>query len=118
MAKPVSPRDYTGLQRAVLTSEAKAAQEDAAHQLTMITAAAEEAKHGTIEIGTPKEVVTVDDDGAPVVVAEKMKKFRVNTTLEKVTIGVGNHFDFVEGQKYKAPKYVYDHLNEKGYIWH
>jgi hypothetical protein len=47
-----------------------------------------------------------------------MREFRVNTALENMTFGHGNHFDFEEGVRYKAPKSLYDHLDSLGYIWH
>jgi hypothetical protein len=43
---------------------------------------------------------------------------RVNTDLEDVTIGAGNNYTFMEGQAYRVPRHVYDHLEEKGYVWH
>jgi hypothetical protein len=42
----------------------------------------------------------------------------VNTSIENMTYGHGQHYDFVEGQRYKAPKDLYDHLDGLGYIWH
>ena len=48
----------------------------------------------------------------------RLVEFRVNESVPQVTVGHGNTFDLVEGQKYKAPKYVYDHLEEKGLIYH
>lgn len=45
-------------------------------------------------------------------------EIRVNTDLEEVTIGAGTNFSFKEGQRYKVPQHVYDHLEEKGYVWH
>lgn len=51
-------------------------------------------------------------------VAEKIVQFRVNEDLEQVTIGQGNNYDFIEGKTYRAPQFVYDHLEEKGYVWH
>lgn len=51
-------------------------------------------------------------------VATPIREFRVNETLENVTIGQGNNYNFYEGKKYRAPKNVYDHLDEKGYVWH
>jgi len=59
------------------------------------------------------EVEAVD-----VEVEEPKVVFRVNETIEGVTIGYGNNYDFIEGQRYRAPKTVYDHLEEKGLIYH
>lgn len=50
--------------------------------------------------------------------SQQLVEFRVNETLEDVTIGVGTNFSFEEGRRYRAPRYVRDHLEEKGYIYH
>ena len=67
----------------------------------------------------PREVVRTD---APTMqqttVEQAFRVMRVNTDLEDVTIGQGNHFTFREGVRYKVPAMVYDHLEEKGYVWH
>lgn len=49
---------------------------------------------------------------------EKIVTFKVNSTLEQVTIGYGNNYDFEQGRTYKAPQSVYDFLDSKGLIWH
>lgn len=49
---------------------------------------------------------------------EPTKVIRTNTTLEDVTIGVGTNYTFIEGQQYRVPQHVADHLEELGYIWH
>lgn len=51
-------------------------------------------------------------------VEQSFRIMRVNTDLPDVTIGKDNHFTFREGTRYKVPQYVYDHLDEKGYVWH
>lgn len=43
---------------------------------------------------------------------------RVNTDLEDITIGKDNHFTFRENKRYVVEQYVYDHLDEKGYVYH
>jgi hypothetical protein len=58
------------------------------------------------EVGGP-----VNSDEVPVVV-------RVKETLENVTIGVGNNYNFQEGRQYRVPKRVADHLEEKNLVWH
>ena len=58
------------------------------------------------------EVAMTDVD-----VSENAVEFRTNDTFA-ATLGHGNNYDFVEGQKVRAPKWVYDHLDEKGLIWH
>jgi len=62
----------------------------------------------------PPEVVR---QAAPKV-EQSFRIMRVNTDLPDVTIGKDNHFTFRENQRYKVPAYVYDHLDEKGYVYH
>ena len=71
-----------------------------------VTPFAAPADPGTVEFVTDVEV------------ANPTREFRVNTTLENVTIGKDNHYTFEEGRRYKAPLSVYNHLEEKGLIWH
>lgn len=66
------------------------------------------------DVGPGAEEIQVQE----VEVAEPVREFRVNEDLENVTIGQGNNYNFYEGKKYRAPKHVYDHLDEKGYVWH
>jgi hypothetical protein len=114
--------DYTGRQKAELQALHADEQAAAAQQLSLATAAAAATEQETIDLApkvdeVPQHVVgeiAVSD----VDVSEDLVKFRVNETLESVTIGHGNHYDFVEGQEYRAPKRIYDHLEEKGLIWH
>lgn len=68
----------------------------------------------TGEVEEVEDEVEVQEVETPV----KIKEFRVNEDLENVTIGQGTNFNFYEGKKYRAPAYIYDHLEEKGYIWH
>lgn len=49
---------------------------------------------------------------------KKAVVIRVNTDLEDVTIGAGNNYTFLEGQRYKVPLHVAQHLEEKGFIYH
>ena len=52
------------------------------------------------------------------VVQQSFKMMRVNTDLPDVTIGKDNHYTFRVEERYKVPKEVYDHLDEKGYVYH
>lgn len=73
---------------------------------------------GQTPAAAPEPEIEQSDSVEVADVAERLVTFRVNESIPQVTIGVGNTFDLVEGQKYKAPKSVYDHLEEKGLIYH
>jgi len=65
------------------------------------------------------EVVVADEDveaGPEVGPAER--RMRVNTDLENVVIGQGTNYTFLRGKVYTVPAHVYDHLEEKGYVYH
>lgn len=65
------------------------------------------------------EVPTVIDEVESLGVesADDSTVIRVAEDLDFVTIGVGNHYSFKAGQKYKVPKNVAAHLQEKGYLY-
>ena len=115
--------DFTGKQKAVLSEQHAAEQEARANQIALATAeAASKTLDETVDLAPRKEEVKPEVVGEVAVqdvdVEEPVVEFRVNENLEMVTIGHGNNYDFVMGQKYKAPKHIYDHLEEKGLIWH
>lgn len=126
------PADFTGLQADRLAAEAKVQQEERIAEMSMITAQGEADATGEVDYSQgiadddietvggdeePEEFDEVEFTG-PVTVAQKLKRFRVNSDLEDVTIGHGNTYSFKPGPWYTAPKSVYDHLEEKGYIYH
>jgi len=119
-----SPRagDFTGKQKAELAEKHAAEQEARTNQIAMATAEAAAKETETIDLAPRTEETKPEVVGEVAVqdvdVHEPLVEFRVIENLEMVTIGQGNHYDFVQGQKYKAPKRIYDHLEEKGLIWH
>lgn len=66
----------------------------------------------------PGRPAVVEVAPQPVVVSGGQKKIRVNSKLEDVTIGQGNHFTFEEGKTYLVDAHVAQHLEEKGYVYH
>ena len=125
--------DYTGRKKQELAAKHAEEQRVAAANMALATAAAAVEDQEPVELKPrdmtpppPPEPVVLDDAEVDdfevmvqdVEVEEKTVKFRVNETLEMVTIGYGNNYDFEEGRWYIAPKHVYDHLEERGFIWH
>lgn len=66
----------------------------------------------------PRDVIRTGAPTQAPQVEAAFKVMRVNTDLEDVTIGKDNHFTFREGVRYKVPTAVYNHLDEKGYVYH
>jgi len=114
--------DLTGNAKIALEKEKAKEREAAAQQMAMATAQAEASKKDDVIDLKPTEKPEVKKDGDLQVLgvqnAEKKVKFKVNTNLEQVTIGWGNHYDFEQGRTYEAPEHVYKHLEEKGLVWH
>jgi hypothetical protein len=42
---------------------------------------------------------------------------RINTDLEDITLGYGNTFTFLEGRRYRVPRWVASWLDERGLTW-
>lgn len=115
------PADLTGLNAERLAAENAEALKARANEISLLQAAAAEEKDEVVDLDGARvdfSSPTDDVEVTEVEVANVTREFRVNTTLENVTIGRDNHYTFEEGRRYKAPKHVYDHLEEKGYIWH
>ena len=114
--------DLTGKKKAELAAQHADEQSAKAKSVAMATAAtkAEEQEPVDLTPQQPKvEEKTVGEvEVTNVDVNEEIVKFRVNETLEMVTIGHGNHYNFEEGREYRAPKHIRDYLEERGFIWH
>jgi uncharacterized protein with LGFP repeats len=116
------PGDLTGTKKAALAKEH--AEELAAREgeISLMNAATAAAKENTVVEAKPKTpepvVETVVEVADAVEVSTPAREFRVNTSIENMTFGHGQHYDFEEGVRYKAPKALYDHLDSLGYIWH
>ena len=112
--------DFTGRQREEML---KANAEEVAKraQEMSIASQVEAAKLETEAYDLTKvgEVPTVIDEVESLGVesADDSSVIRVAEDLDFVTIGVGNHYSFKAGQKYKVPKNVAAHLQEKGYLY-
>lgn len=127
-----SPTDHTGAKRDQLQQEhveeisrrqneltmqqRAAAESDEIHDVTtpqkraeMERAPATRAAGSVKVVGAPS-LPEADKEGTVVI--------RINSDLEEVTIGAGNVFTFHEGERYRVPLKVAQHLEEKGYVWH
>lgn len=132
------PGDFTGQQKAKLAKDHAEAVKDRESELSMMEAAETEAAQNRVtDYSAGTQPVILDD---PDVVAEAERVLtedvqvldqehvatraqdavliRINADLENVTIGAGNNYTFREGEKYKVPAMVAQHLEEKGYVWH
>lgn len=123
------PQDLTGAIKEQKEREAAALRESEAARLAE-AANAKPAEDETVEWEDAKakaareaaEAEAKKADGVVVFkeveVKDEIVSFKVRENLEAVTIGAGTFYNFEEGKTYKYPKYIYDHLEEKGMIWH
>lgn len=114
--------DLTGKIKAEKAAEVQQEQKAKAKSMAMATAALETEQNEEAVDLTPIPTVEITPEGEVEIVSvdasERVREFKVNSTLESVTIGYGNTYNFEQGVKYKAPQSVYDYLEEKGLIWH
>ena len=114
--------DLTGKKKAELAAKHAEEQAAKAKSVAMATAATQAEEQEPVDLTPEKPKVeerTVGEvEVTDVDVNEEIVKFRVNETLEMVTIGHGNHYNFEEGREYRAPKHIRDYLEERGFIWH
>lgn len=147
MAKnQVRAGDLTGRQKAELAEKHAEEQTARAAQISMITAQQAAKSDEVLDLAPKVEqnpthtVAVIPEEGEQTSVVEEIKpvvtpapapalavqevsvkedlvEFRTNDTFE-CTIGHGNDYSFVEGQKVRAPRWIRDHLEEKGLVWH
>lgn len=111
--------DLTGRNREKLQKEH--AEELARRADEISTAAAVQAEIDATSVtdltqNAPVVVDSVEEVDASL--SENSVIVRVNEDIDDMTLGVGTLYTFKMGQKYKVPKAVADHLEEKGLIWH
>jgi hypothetical protein len=111
--------DVTGRQR---EEQVKAHAEELASragEISMATAqAAAKLETEILDLTVPNKATVIDEvETVGVSLADDSQVIRVAEDLDFVTIGVGNHYSFKAGQKYKVAKHVAQHLQEKGYLY-
>jgi hypothetical protein len=120
MASKAKVADVTGRQREELIKSQAEEQTRRADEMTMATAkAAEKLATEVVDLSTKPEQPTVIDEveSLGVDIADNTVVIRVAEDLDQVTIGAGNNYSFKAGQKYKVPKAVARHLQDKGYLY-
>lgn len=121
MAAQPKAGDYTGQQKARLAKE-KAEELKARQEEITITQQVEEEKLRTEVVDytsdEPEPPVIVDSvEDVGVTLADDTVIIRVTEEIIDMTWGAGNLLSFTPGRKYKVPRELANHLQEKGYIW-
>ena len=126
MAQPkVSPHgDFTGRQKVKLQAEHAAAAAERDAELMQAQAEQQDFRaNGTVDLTGGSPIILDGDDvqtlgGEQELNEATFRTVRVNQDVEQMTVGAGNTYDFVVGQKYRVPVHIAEHLEEKGLVWH
>ena len=111
--------DLTGRNREKLQKEHAEEIARRADEISTATAAQAEADANSVTDLTGTTPVVVDSvEEVEASLSESTVVIRVNEDIDDMTLGVGTLYTFKMGQKYKVPKAVADHLEEKGFVWH
>lgn len=117
MATQKKASDFTGRQRDALAQAALEEQQNAANQMALATAEATiKADTETIDATAPNKVYSVVVEDIKTVGSDANVTIRVAETVQSMTLGAGNVYDFEAGKKYVVTKDVADHLELKGYL--
>jgi len=111
------PADFTGRQTEKLAAEHAEEQAAKAETVSMVTAKAVAANREVVDY-SGKSAVEEAEDGTTITVDAPSVKVRVNSTIEMLTFGHGNHYDFEEGREYSVSPALAAHLESKGLVWH
>jgi hypothetical protein len=112
--------DVTGRQREALLAANAEALAERANEISLATQTkAHKDETEVVDLTSNPEAPTVLDEveSVGVSLADDQVVIRVAENLDMVTIGSGNHYSFQAGKKYKVPKHVAAHLQEKGYLY-
>lgn len=118
MASQSKPGNVTGRLREQLAKENAEAVQARAAEMSLATAEA--------EIKLETEVIDATTPNRPTVVVDEVTvvgnqdddtvTIRVTDNIESMTFGAGNTYSFKVGPKYKVPRNLARHLEEKGYL--
>ena len=112
--------DLTGLATERLVKENQAALKERAQEISMMAEveAGQNAQPVDYSQGPYTETAAADLEVAEEIKLEEPTKTIIPiTTLEQMTFGAGNHYNFEEGRKYVVPVELARHLASKGLLW-
>jgi hypothetical protein len=116
---PTSPLDATGLAAEKAAKKNAKAIQDRKDELSI--AAQVEAEQLETQVFDPKRpdapIVLDEIENIGVTTANDMVVIRTITDVDDMTYGVGNHYTFKAGVKYRVPGHLANYLEQLGYIW-
>ena len=116
---PTSPLDATG--RAAETAakkNAKAVQDRKDEISIAAQVEAESLENNVFDPKKPDAPLVLDEiENIGVTTANDSVIIRTITDIDEMTYGVGNHYSFKAGVKYRVSGHLASYLEELGYIW-
>lgn len=113
--------DLTGLETERLVKENQAELKKRQQEISMMAEVEAEVNAQPIDYSQGPDTETVKaaelNVNDEIELVEPTKTIIPITTLEQVTFGAGNHYNFEEGRKYVVPVELARHLSSKGLLW-
>lgn len=125
--------DYTGQNKARLAQQYAEEQALAAKSKTLVTQVVTEGSKETVSLWCDKDDENLERAkqatsagangevliGSPDDISlYQPVKFRASEDLDQVTVGQDREFNLAAGRTYTAPKWVVQHLDAQGLVWH
>lgn len=116
---PTSPLDATG-HAAEKASRARVKEQQARKEEISIATAveADDLRNNTYDPKQPDAPLVLDEiEDVGVSVNNDYVIIRTITDIDDMTFGVGNHYNFKSGVKYRVPAALAGYLEQLGYVW-
>lgn len=123
--------DYTGQTKARLAQQYADQVALAAQSKTLVTQVVTEGQNEEINLFVDKDYENLhtmkqvnDNDELEVIEVDttdpqfEAVKFRASEDLEQITVGQGREFSLHAGRVYVAPRWVVQHLDQQGLVYH
>ena len=117
--KPTSPMDATGraVEEAAKRNEAELAKRKDEISISR-QIEAESLANDVFDPKKPDQPLLIDEiEEIGISVNNESVVIRVNSDIEEMTFGVGNHYTFKSGVRYKVSRELADYLQGLGYLW-
>ena len=117
--KPTSPLDATGLAAEKAAKKNTEALKKRQEEISIATQLeAESLERDVYDPKKPDAPLVLDEiEDIGVTVANDTVIIRTITDIDEMTYGVGNHYSFKAGVKYRVSSHLANYLEELGYIW-
>lgn len=116
---PTSPLDATGRAAEAAAKKNAKALKDRQDEISLAAhVEAEQLETNVFDPKKPDAPLVLDEvENVGVTTANDTVIIRTITDIDEMTYGVGNHYSFKAGVKYRVPGHLANYLEQLGYIW-